>query len=180
MPLSVRLRSGTQQSHTAAENTAYMKCALKGIVEREPYRKWLANLYMVYSALEAALDQHRDHPLVGSIVFTELYRRVSLVQDLVFYYGEDWANHIVPLVAGQAYRARIQEIAQHNPVLLIAHAYTRYMGDLSGGQVLKQIVCIALDLPPNQGTSLYEFEQLPTPEARRVCKKKTIAKPLIP
>jgi len=46
--LATCLREGTQHSHTAAENTAFMKCFLKGIVEREPFRKLLANLYLVY------------------------------------------------------------------------------------------------------------------------------------
>ncbi len=40
--LAQRLREGTKQSHTAAENTAFMKCFLKGIVEREPFRKFLS------------------------------------------------------------------------------------------------------------------------------------------
>ena len=42
--LSTSLREGTQQSHTAAENTAFMKCLMKGIVEREPLRKLFADL----------------------------------------------------------------------------------------------------------------------------------------
>jgi heme oxygenase len=57
-------------------------------------------------------------------------------------------------------------------VLLIAHSYTRYMGDLSGGQALKNIVRSALNLPPDLGTGLHEFEQIPTAEARREFKEK--------
>ncbi|KGF72205.1 heme oxygenase [Neosynechococcus sphagnicola sy1] len=169
--LSVRLREGTQQSHTAAENTAYMKCFLKGIVEREPFRKLLANLYFVYSTLEAALDDHRNHPQIGPIVFPELNRKANLERDLTFYYGEDWTEQIAPLDAGKTYVARLQDIAERDPVLLIAHAYTRYMGDLSGGQSLKNIIRSALNLPADQGTALHEFEQIPTPEARRAFKE---------
>jgi len=170
--LSVRLREGTQQSHTAAENTAYMKCFLKGIVEREPFRKLLANLYLVYSTLEAALERHRNHPIVGPTVFPELNRTANLERDLAFYYGEDWASQIVPLDAGKTYVNRIQEIADNDPPLLIAHAYTRYLGDLSGGQSLKNIIRSALELPADRGTALHEFEQIPTPEARRAFKEK--------
>ncbi|MFN9859333.1 MAG: biliverdin-producing heme oxygenase, partial [Pseudanabaena sp.] len=54
-----------------------------------------------------------------------------------------------------------------DPVLLIAHSYTRYMGDLSGGQALKHIVRSALDLPDECGTTFYEFDQLPTLEAKK-------------
>ncbi len=166
------LREGTKQSHTAAENTAYMKCFLKGIVEREPFRKLLANLYLVYSALEEELQRHQTHPVVGLTYFPELNRTSNLETDLEFYYGNNWREQIAPLPAGQVYVDRIHEIANTDPALLIAHAYTRYMGDLSGGQALKNIIRSALNLPPDQGTGLHEFEQIPTMEAKRAFKEK--------
>lgn len=170
--LAQRLREGTKHSHTAAENTAFMKCFLKGIVEREPFRKLLANLYLVYDALETELQRHREHPAIGPIVFSELNRTANLAKDLAFYYGETWRDQIAPLPAGKVYVDRLHHIANTDPVLLIAHAYTRYMGDLSGGQALKNIVRSALNLPVDQGTALHEFEQLPTVEAKRAFKEK--------
>jgi len=170
--LATRLREGTQQSHTATENTAFMKCFLKGIVEREPFRKLLANLYLVYSAIEESLELHRNHPLVGAIYFPELNRTQNLEKDLAFYYGDNWQQEISPLNAGLVYVDRIWEISNtDDPVRLIAHAYIRYMGDLSGGQVLKEIVRSALNLPNDRGTALYEFEQLPTVKAKRAFKE---------
>lgn len=169
--LASSLREGTQQSHTAAENTAFMKCFLKGIVEREPFRKLLANLYLVYSAIEESLETHRNHPLVGALYFPELNRKQNLEKDLAFYYGDNWRSEIAPLKAGQVYVDRIREISNTDPVCLIAHAYTRYMGDLSGGQALKGIVRSALNLPSDRGTALYEFDQLPTVEAKRAFKE---------
>jgi heme oxygenase len=165
--LAQRLREGTQHSHTAAENTAFMQCFLKGIVEREPFRKLLANLYFVYNALESELQRHQDHPAIGPMVFPELHRTANLERDLQFYYGDNWREQIAPLPAGQVYVDRIHELANTDPVLLIAHAYTRYMGDLSGGQSLKKIIRSALNLPDDQGTGLHDFEQLPTVEAKR-------------
>lgn len=170
--LSTHLRQGTQHSHTAAENTAFMKCFLKGIVEREPFRKLLANLYLVYSVLEAELECHRNHSAIAPMIFPELNRAANLERDLTFYYGENWREQIVPLPAGQVYVDRIHEVANTDPILLIGHAYTRYMGDLSGGQALKNIVRSALNLPSDQGTALHEFEQLPTVEAKRAFKEK--------
>jgi heme oxygenase len=170
--LAQQLRVGTMQSHTAAENTAYMKCFLRGIVEREPFRKLLANLYLVYSTLEAELHCHANHPILGAVVFPEIHRAAHLERDLAFFYGENWREEIVPLPAGQIYVDRLREISDTDPVLLIAHAYTRYLGDLSGGQALKNIVRSALKLSSSQGTELYEFEQLPTVEAKRDFKEK--------
>ncbi len=88
------------------------------------------------------------------------------------YYGDNWREQIAPLPAGRVYVDRIHEIAKTDPARLIAHAYTRYMGDLSGGQALKNIVRSALKLPPDQGTGLHEFEQIPTVEAKRAFKQK--------
>ncbi len=170
--LAQLLREGTQQSHTAAENTAFMKCFLKGIVEREPLRKLLANLYFVYDALESELRRHQDHPLVGRMYFPELNRNTNLESDLAFYYGDNWQEQIAPLPAGQVYVDRIHDVANTDPALLIAHAYTRYMGDLSGGQALKNILRSALKLPADWGTAFYEFEQLSTVEAKRAFKEK--------
>jgi heme oxygenase len=170
--LSTRLREGTQQSHTKAENTAFMKCFLKGIVEREPLRKLLADLYFVYSTLETALYSHANHPILGKLYFPELNRADNLACDLTFYYGENWLKQITLSTAGNMYCDRIQTLTDEDPVLLIAHSYTRYMGDLSGGQSLKNIIRSALSLPPDRGTNFYEFAHISTPEARRAFKER--------
>jgi heme oxygenase len=168
--LATQLREGTQQSHTLAENTAYMKCFLKGIVEREPFRKLLTNLYFVYTTLETELRRYAAHPVVGPVYRPELERKAALEEDLAFYYGTDWRTSIAPSVAGSIYVARIQEVAETDPALLVAHAYVRYMGDLSGGQSLRNIVRSALELPDGYGTRFYDFDQIPTVEARRAFK----------
>ncbi|MFB2938757.1 heme oxygenase (biliverdin-producing) [Aerosakkonemataceae cyanobacterium BLCC-F154] len=170
LDLATQLREGTKQSHTMAENTAFMKCFLKGIVEWEPFRKLTADLYFLYSTMEAEIRRHKDHPIVGPMYFPELEREQKLAQDLEFYYGENWRNEIVASEEGKKYVARIQEISNNNPALLIAHSYVRYMGDLSGGQSLRNIVRSALTLPPDRGTGLHEFDDIPTVEARRAFK----------
>jgi heme oxygenase len=106
--LSTSLRERTQKSHTAAENTAFMKCFLKGIVEQEPLRKLVADLYFVYSTLETALEQHANHPIIGALYFPELNRTENLARDLAFYYGDKWEEQIAASPAGKVYRDRIQ------------------------------------------------------------------------
>jgi heme oxygenase len=174
--LSSRLRTGTQQSHTAAENTAFMKCFIKGIVEKEPLRKLFADLYFVYDTLENALRQHANHPILGMADFPKLHYRLarteSLARDLYFYYGENWQAQIRLSPAGRAYRNRIQDLSRTDPTRLLAHAYTRYMGDLSGGQSLRRVIRSALTLPADQGTQFYEFNHIATPEARRSFKER--------
>jgi heme oxygenase (biliverdin-producing, ferredoxin) len=170
--LALRLREGTQQSHTLTENTAFMKCFMKGIVEREPLRKLFADLYFVYSTLEAELQRQAHHPAIGAIYFPELNRAGNLARDLAFYYGENWQQQLTLSPAGETYCDRIQILSETDPVLLVAHAYTRYMGDLSGGQSLRNVIRSALSLADSQGTEFYEFPQIATPEARRDFKER--------
>ncbi|MBE9195155.1 heme oxygenase (biliverdin-producing) [Synechocystis sp. LEGE 06083] len=169
--LAQKLRYGTQQSHTLAENTAYMKCFLKGIVEWEPFRQLLANLYYVYSTLEPALREHRDNQIISAIYFPELNRTDKLAKDLAYYYGANWQQEIQPTPCGKIYVNRLKTLAESDPALLIAHCYTRYLGDLSGGQSLKNIIRSALQLPEGEGTAMYEFDSLPTPGDRRQFKE---------
>jgi len=170
--LAEQLREGTKKSHTASENTAFMKCFLKGVMERKPFAELTADLYFVYSTLEAEIDRHREHSVVGKIYFPELERKQKLEEDLAFYFGDDWQNKISASPAGQVYVNRIKEISETQPERLIAHAYVRYMGDLSGGQSLRKIARSAMDLPPDQGTGLHEFDAFPTVEAKREFKQK--------
>jgi heme oxygenase len=170
--LALQLREGTKQSHTMAENTAFMKCFTKGIVERTFFRELLADLYFVYSTLEREFQGHREHPIAGTMYFPELDRTANLEKDLAFYYGDNWRSEIAPSPAGQQYVARIEEISATNPELLIAHAYVRYLGDLSGGQALKNIVRSGLKLTGSEGTAFYEFDAIPTVEAKRDCKER--------
>ncbi|HIK37732.1 MAG: heme oxygenase (biliverdin-producing) [Geminocystis sp.] len=157
--LATMLREGTKKSHTMAENMGFIKCFLKGVVEKNSYRKLVANLYFVYGAMEEEMEKLQNHPIVGKIYFPELNRQPSLAKDLQYYYGSNWKNEIQLSPAGQNYVNRIREIAAHSPELFVAHSYTRYLGDLSGGQILKTIAQKAMNLN-GQGTAFYEFEQI--------------------
>jgi heme oxygenase len=163
--LAMKLRVGTQQAHTDSENLGFMKCFVKGVVDRDCFIQLLRNFYFVYSELEAAIEKHKQHPVINLIYFPELNRQFSLEQDMLFYYGNQWQKRITPSPAAQAYIARIQQISTHEPALLLAHSYTRYLGDLSGGQMLQKIAQSALKLSGHEGTSFYNFQQIPDKQA---------------
>jgi heme oxygenase len=157
--LATMLREGTKKSHTMAENVGFVKCFLKGVVEKTSYRKLVTNLYFVYSAMEEEMERLCQHQILSKIYFPELNRKQSLEKDLLFYYGPNWRNEIELSAAGKAYVQRIREVAVSQPELLVAHSYTRYLGDLSGGQILKKIAQRAMNLTEG-GTAFYEFENI--------------------
>jgi len=160
--LANQLREGTKKSHTMAENTGFVSCFLKGVVDRSTYRNLIADLYFVYSAMEEEISKLSDinHPVIAPIGFKELNRRESLEEDLAFYFGKDWRNNLKQSPSGNAYETRIRNIAKEKPELLIGHHYTRYIGDLSGGQILKNIAQKAMNLPDQNGLRFYEFNNI--------------------
>ncbi|MDY7005366.1 MAG: heme oxygenase (biliverdin-producing) [Cyanobacteriota bacterium] len=158
--LATQLREGTKKAHTNAENVGFVKCFLKGVVEKNSYRNLVKNLYFVYSAMEEEMQRHQEHPILSQVYFPELNRKQSLEKDLQFYYGAGWRDRVAPSGAGEAYVQRIREISEQEPELLVAHSYTRYLGDLSGGQILKKIAQRGMNLVDGEGTAFYEFPEI--------------------
>ena len=158
--LAGQLREGTKKSHTMAENTGFVTCFLKGVVEKTSYRKLISDLYFVYKAMEEEIDRlvQEDHPVIKHIGFKELFRRQTLEKDLEFYYGNNWLDQIKISKSAQSYVNRIRLVAKESPELLVGHHYTRYIGDLSGGQILKKIAKKALNLRGDDGLNFYEFK----------------------
>ena len=153
MTLALQLKEGTKVSHSAAENTKFVSSFLKGVVSRDNYKQLTANFYYVYRAMEEEIDKLDDFPLHDKL----LNRTHKLEQDLRYYYGVMWRDKIQPSQSTKNYVKRIQVIAQQTPYLLVAHHYTRYMGDLSGGQRLASITKKALNLT-TEGLKFYEFD----------------------
>ncbi|XP_077130265.1 heme oxygenase 2-like [Ranitomeya variabilis] len=160
--LSELLKEGTKKSHDDAQNTKFMKDFLKGRIKRELFKLATGAMYYTYSALEEELDRNKENPAIAPLYFPqELQRAEALQKDVTYFYGEDWKDTIQCSEATQAYVDRIRHLGRHKPELLVAHAYTRYMGDLSGGQVLKKVAQRALHLPnTGEGIQFYMFDDV--------------------
>ena len=156
--LAAELKTGTKRSHTAAENTKFVGSFLRGVVSEENYRTLIKDFYFVYSAIEEEMERLKDNEYIAPIYFKELNRVEQLKMDVRYYYGPNWRGIIQPSESAIQYVERIHEVAEDNPKLLIGHHYTRYLGDLSGGQILKGIAEKALNLREGEGLKFYEFD----------------------
>ena len=159
MKFSKEIKEGTKKSHSAAENTAFVKSFLRGVISKESYRTLVSDLYFVYCALEEEFRIYENDPVLGALYLPELERVTALSTDLRYYYGPIWRSIVKPSEACQRYVNRIHEVAKSEPELLIGHHYTRYLGDLSGGQILKGIAQKALNLK-DEGLCFYEFGKI--------------------
>lgn len=122
----------------------------------------MASLYHIYKALEEEIERNKENPVYAPLYFPEeLHRGTALEQDLAFWYGPRWQEVIPYTPAMRRYVQRLQEVGRTEPELLVAHAYTRYLGDLSGGQVLKKIAQKALELPSSgEGLAFFTFPNI--------------------
>ena len=68
----------------------------------------------------------------------ELRRVPSLEADLATLAGPTWREELPVLAATKEYVARLEGI--DDAATYLAHAYTRYLGDLSGGQAIARML----------------------------------------
>ena len=162
MTLSQRLRTETSDAHRRAERSGVMRRVLRGDIGRDDYVALLASLGAVYEALERELDRHASDPALASFDLGPLRRVDAIRRDLAAL-----APHhaVEPDASAVAYAARLRALGDSAPLLLLAHAYVRYLGDLSGGQILRGVVRRALSLDHDAGTAFYDFAGAGEPEA---------------
>ena len=153
---SKKIKKDTSKSHSMAENTGFVTNFLAGVVSKESYKQLIADFYFIYTALEEQVEKFKDDPFIAPIAFDELKRVPALEKDCEFYWGENWRITISPTDACKNYVKRVKKI---NAKFLVGHHYTRYLGDLSGGQILKNIANKSMGLN-GEGLAFYEFENI--------------------
>ncbi|KAF9262847.1 hypothetical protein L218DRAFT_902911 [Marasmius fiardii PR-910] len=173
-PMSEILRECTKDAHNKVETSAGAATLLAGEVSKEEYVRFLMMLWHVYAALELGLEQHATNPVLEPTYNPPLLQRgPSLSADIASLLGvpeSSWRNHSIHQrlladapVALTDYVNRIHELTDsQDPARLLAHAYVRYLGDLSGGQTIRHTIAKAygLDEASGQGLSFYAFKEL--------------------
>ncbi|KAH8113499.1 heme oxygenase-like protein [Phellopilus nigrolimitatus] len=174
-PLASVLKVATSVAHERAEQSQGAGWLTRGELDKDEYIRFLMMLFHVYNNLEVALEKHSAHPTLASTYNpTLLSRAPSLSSDISFLLGvpeSSWEDHPVhkylqsnPPAPFSAYISRIQHLANEaeDPSPLLAHAYVRYLGDLSGGQVIRRRIAKAygIERDDGRGTQFYDFRQL--------------------
>ncbi|MGV0742424.1 biliverdin-producing heme oxygenase [Mycolicibacterium sp. XJ870] len=150
--LSVAMREDSRTEHAAAEQSSFMSELLAGRVNAEGYADYLVRLRAVYRALEDAVRARRDDPVVAVVYDPELERLAAIDADL-----DHWAPSSARELnspAAHDYCARITGATWGGA--LLAHHYTRYLGDLSGGQAIGRILDRTFGLA-GAGLAIYDF-----------------------
>jgi len=154
------LRERTRDLHDRVERTGFVRTIVAGRVDAGSYARLVESLYFVYAAMEHALDAHCDHPVVSMLDFDELRRRASLENDLAYWLGTNWRPQVSPSPATRTYVARVREVATIEPPRLVGHLYTRYLGDLSGGEILARALRRVFGSNSDCGAAFYRFDRV--------------------
>ena len=177
---SAALREATADVHRQAERTGFIADLLRGRATRAGYVLFLRNLVPVYTALEAALDVQVgaggdvDGGIGALPPFADrrLRRLPALLADLEALAGTGWERYPV-LPEADAYALAIARAGRGDGYRLVAHAYARYLGDLSGGQILKPLLARLYDLGPETLT-FYDFPALADLGAPKVAMREAL------
>jgi heme oxygenase len=156
IPFSTAVRERSAAAHSSSEHAGFMSNLVKGDGTLDDYIALVAQHYFIYVALEGAAEQMRQNPLAAKFITDALTRLPAVEADLEALLGAGWREQISPLPATQRYVDRINEVGPTWAGGFIAHHYTRYLGDLSGGQIIKTMVRRHYGV--EDGLSFYEFE----------------------
>ncbi|RUQ99067.1 heme oxygenase (biliverdin-producing) [Labedella endophytica] len=127
------LREATDAQHRTAESRPFMTALMGGELDLAAYTLYLAQFARIYAGLESR-ETVRSDPAV--LQDRRLDRAAAIEADLAALGAPDWRDTLPALPATIVYEERLRALARDEPLRLVAHHYTRYLGDLSGGQVM--------------------------------------------
>ncbi len=161
---SAALRERSSRSHARSEHTGFMADLLRGEATRDDYIALVAQHYFIYSALESGCARMRTDPVASVFLSEKLTRLPALEADLAFLLGPEWRSRIAPLPTTQRYVDRIRHVGATWPGGFVAHHYTRYLGDLSGGVFIGRVMQRRFGFETN-GIGFYLFDDIADPRA---------------
>ncbi|MCU1688827.1 MAG: hypothetical protein JWN20_755 [Jatrophihabitantaceae bacterium] len=167
------IRTATWSGHQSAEITRFWASITGSSFDPAAYAALQSQLFLVYDALEGALADSiaaaapkagTQSAAIAALFAPELARTEALRADLADLLGDAWAERIRSLPATSAYIDRLSEVAA-SPGALLAHHYTRYLGDLSGGLFIGRRVKANLAREGDSGVRFYVFDEIPDADA---------------
>lgn len=164
IPFSTALRERSSSAHSGSEGAGFMSDLMRGAGSRDDYTALVAQHWFIYEALEDAASRMAADPVAAMFISAKLTRLPALEADLEFLIGPDWRERIAPLPTTRRYVARIREVGASWPGGFVAHHYTRYLGDLSGGLFIGKLMARRFGFETN-GIGFYLFAEIGDPAA---------------
>ncbi len=153
LALGARLRHETMGVHRSTETRPFIVALMKGELSINEYTRYLGQLAWIYEALESRDPREGDSDLYDQ----RLFRLAEIEKDLVALGAANWRTCHPPLKSTSRYAAHVAGLAGAADARYLAHHYTRYLGDLSGGQAISRLVARHYDANAEQ-LNFYRFD----------------------
>lgn len=138
-----KIKELTWEHHQNAERQAFAKLLISGDISEDLYATYLWNQHKKYDILEAMMAAHGIFGEIGA----NISRKLLMEQDI----AELWKHNVSPAVVPSTieYIDHMRDIMGDRDAI-IAHVYVFFLGDMSGGQMIKRKI-------PGEGR-MYDFE----------------------
>jgi heme oxygenase len=137
-----KIKELTWEHHKNAERQAFAKLLVSGNISEDLYATYLWNQHKKYDILEAMISSHGLFAEVGA----KISRKTLMEADIAELWKHDIAPPVVPSTI--EYIDHMRDIMGDRDKI-IAHMYVFYLGDMSGGQMIKKKI-------PGEGR-MYDF-----------------------
>lgn len=150
---SARLKASTATIHDEVEHTNFMVKLMEGQLDANAYSLLLKQYEVIYEILEKRSRDYADDSIFAPFYDANLSRYERIRHDL----QELRATDLPVMAAAEAYAAHLERLDR--PEQVIAHHYTRYLGDLSGGQAIGALMGRHYALP-GSALTMWDFTDL--------------------
>lgn len=137
-----KIKELTWEHHKNAERQEFAKLLIGGKMHPDMYATYLWNQHKKYDILEAMATAHGLYAEIG----VDIRRKLAIEADI----AELWKHEKEPFLVPSTleYLRHMRGIMQDRDKL-VAHMYVFYLGDMSGGQMIKSKI-------PGEGR-MYDF-----------------------
>ena len=149
------IKERTAAAHERAESHVFIRALLSGQLNVRALVLMMESLVPVYDEPRPACARRRPTPPWRCSTIGGWTGQTHLRDDLR---GLGRREPVAVGSASSAYAVAIRESAQ-SPQRLLAHHYTRYLGDLAGGQAIARLVQRHYEVPADL-LSYYDFREL--------------------
>ncbi len=143
MKLSELMKQASMAQHQEAENSSLMVKMFRGQMSMAEYHAYLLSLEQVYAAMEKAAEVHTHAEWLKPFELKPLFRLDAIKRDVRALESHMGGERLLTSAqqaaeASKAYTSRLERLTKEASLAhrLVAHFYVRYLGDLSGGQML--------------------------------------------
>ncbi|MDO5742897.1 MAG: biliverdin-producing heme oxygenase [Micrococcaceae bacterium] len=154
---SAKLKEVTQADHSEAESSEFITTLMGGSRSSRDYVLLLAQYTYIYAALESEVRALSERHELAALFDLRLERAAHIHADLaILLPTHGFADIPAPLEATVDYVRHIRDAAE-DPARIVAHHYLRYLGDLSGGQIIGRLVERHYGITP-EALSMWRFD----------------------